>query len=73
MSRDVKKDSKGRESYEVNGVKMTNNWGSVELPATTKCKHDKYQCETCGTSDRNDKIHTTVGGKGLVARLREKK
>ena len=43
----------------------------VELraPEATACKHGRDQCERCGTSDRRDGRHATVGGKGLVARI----
>lgn len=46
---------------------------SEELKPSTKCKHGQIECDRCGTAARSDKLHTTVGGKGLVARLREKK
>ena len=35
----------------------------------TVCKHGVGECETCGTTATRDAIHTTVGGRGVVARL----
>lgn len=46
---------------------------SIELDPpeknNTTCKHGLEECERCGTTDRRDARHTTVGGRGLVARL----
>jgi hypothetical protein len=44
-------------------------WPMTVPPPTTACKHGEYECETCGTSDTRDALHTTRGGKGAVARL----
>ena len=45
-------------------------WGLTEEPTTTRCKHGKGSCEECGTNDETDAIHTTVGGRGVVGRIR---
>ena len=37
----------------------------------TKCKHKSGECDKCGTTLYNDRIHTTKNGKGLVARIRK--
>lgn len=43
-----------------------------EVPAGPRCKHGEvHGCDRCGTTVR-DAGHTTVNGRGLVARLREK-
>lgn len=48
-------------------------WDSNEaVPPATKCKHGAYRCDRCGTSDRTDKLHATLNGRGRVARLRRK-
>ena len=36
----------------------------------TTCKHGPGACDLCGTSPNNDRRHTTIHGKGAVARLR---
>jgi predicted transglutaminase-like cysteine proteinase len=46
--------------------------GSWEVPSNTACKHGHGSCEDCGTSDRVDRLHTTLGGVGLVGRLLRK-
>ena len=50
-------------------------WGCVVVhnKSTTTCKHGVGNCDVCGTNERTDKKHTTVGGTGLVARLRKRK
>lgn len=40
------------------------------VPPSTACKHGRYECDACGTSDRRDAVHTTQGGAGKIARLR---
>jgi hypothetical protein len=40
------------------------------VPQNTACKHGLEDCEICGTTSRRDVRHATVGGKGLIARLR---
>lgn len=45
-------------------------WSDVVVAPVTKCKHGYYDCETCGTSDRVDALHTTKGGKGAVGRIK---
>jgi len=62
-------DPKGREQfYEDFGT-----W-PVEIPANvppkTACKHGRDECETCGTTNRRDVLHKTIGGKGVVGRLK---
>lgn len=37
----------------------------------TSCKHGSDDCGACGTSFRRDALHTTVGGRGAFARLRD--
>ncbi len=44
----------------------------VHRPVVTACKHGDGPCDVCGTSERADRPHTTVGGRGLVARPRER-
>lgn len=49
-------------------------WGVVvHDKSKTACKHGTGPCETCGTFERTDSRHTTVGGKGLVQRLKDRK
>ena len=46
-----------------------------EFPAkepTIRCRHKLGECERCGTRE-GDVMHRTEGGRGAVARLREKK
>ena len=45
-------------------------WG-IANPAPTVCKHGEGSCEECGTTNRRDMPHTTVGGRGVVGRLRK--
>jgi len=45
-----------------------NDWYFIIVPDTC-CKHGHDECERCGTTNRRDAKHTTVGGKGLVARI----
>lgn len=35
----------------------------------TECKHGEGECETCGTTDKRDVIHETIGGRGKIGRL----
>ena len=44
--------------------------GIVEVPPTTTCKHGPGACEKCGTTNERERVHTTRGGQGVVARLR---
>ncbi len=46
-----------------------NDWYMSVIPPTTCCKHGDGSCEACGTTDRRDHKHKTLGGKGLVARI----
>lgn len=48
----------------------THSWSYCILPDTTACKHGTHDCEICGTSSRRDVKHQTVGGKGLIARIK---
>lgn len=48
-------------------------WNYIQLPPKVRCKHGTTDCERCGVYERTDEKHTTVGGKGLIARLRKKK
>jgi hypothetical protein len=41
-------------------------------PPVTCCKHGPGDCDACGTSDRRDARHSTIGGRGMVASLRER-
>lgn len=41
----------------------------AESPPKTKCKHGRGACRKCGTSDNTDTLHTTVKGRGRVARI----
>jgi hypothetical protein len=43
------------------------------IPGNTTCKHGVGECETCGTTATRDAIHTTVGGRGVVARIKRGK
>ena len=43
-------------------------WGAPN-PSPTVCKHGEGSCEECGTTNRRDMPHTTVGGRGAVGRL----
>jgi hypothetical protein len=54
-------------------LKQPIDWEFDEVEeARTKCKHGWFDCGTCGTSQARDALHTTIGGKGEIARLREK-
>jgi len=48
----------------------THSWSYCIEPDTTACKHGTKDCEVCGTSSRRDRLHKTVGGKGLIARIK---
>ena len=52
---------------------LGDGWTYTDAPLNTKCKHGVGDCEICGSYERTDRKHSTVGGKGLVARLRDKK
>jgi hypothetical protein len=43
--------------------------GPPEGALRTECKHGKGECEICGTSDQRDVRHSTLRGKGKVARI----
>lgn len=43
-------------------------WSDPDPPAT-RCKHRPGDCERCGTTDRRDALHETIGGRGVVARI----
>ena len=46
------------------------NWWMVEdKPDAPKCKHGLYECDKCGQK-WTDVKHKTVGGKGVVGRLK---
>lgn len=38
--------------------------------ARPACKHGLGDCSKCGTTSTRDRIHTTKGGKGSVARIK---
>lgn len=46
--------------------------GTPLPPEKVRCKHGKGSCETCGTTNRRDSVHTTEGGLGAVGKLRER-
>jgi hypothetical protein len=46
-----------------------NDWYMSVIPPRARCKHGDGSCETCGTTDRRDYKHKTLGGKGIVARI----
>ncbi len=52
---------------------LGDGWTYTVVPFNTKCKHGVGDCEACGSYERTDRRHTTIGGKELVARLRDKK
>lgn len=52
------------------GGARVDSWAPV--PPKTRCKHGAGDCEGCGTTDRRDVEHTTIGGRGAVARLRRR-
>lgn len=39
----------------------------------TRCKHEREDCEDCGTTARRDFAHTTRGGRGVVGALSKKR
>lgn len=42
----------------------------VEVRHTNpQCKHGRHDCNACGTHDERDYRHTTIGGRGAVARM----
>lgn len=43
-----------------------------ESDVPTVCKHKAGTCDKCGTNTDTDRRHKTVGGRGLVAQLRDK-
>lgn len=51
-------------------VAYVDSWDPV--PTKTSCKHGPGDCEECGTTDRRDVAHTTIDGRGAVARLRRR-
>jgi len=36
---------------------------------TTACKHGRDECGVCGTTNLRDVRHTTIDGRGVVARI----
>jgi len=48
------------------------DWMEFIPPKPTSCKHSKYGCKICGTTERRDENHRTRGGKGRVAQLAER-
>lgn len=42
-------------------------------PSKTACKHGVGECELCGTTDKRDVKHTTVSGRGKIARMKGKR
>lgn len=45
-------------------------WHLEEVKSSTACKHGEQDCEVCGTSSRRDYKHKTVGGNGLIGRIK---
>ena len=45
-------------------------WHYEVVEPTTACKHGTEDCEACGTTSRRDAKHSTVGGKGLIGRIK---
>lgn len=45
-------------------------WHFEVIVPTTCCKHGQDECERCGTTNRRDAKHRTIGGRGLVARIK---
>lgn len=45
-----------------------NVWSYEPPEVVTRCKHGPDPCERCGTTERRDARHTTVKGRGKVAR-----
>lgn len=54
------------------GMHIT-QYDRTSIPDNTLCKHGVGECETCGTTNTRDAIHTTVGGRGVVARIKRGK
>jgi hypothetical protein len=53
--------------WEWGGAHVDVAWhGGFPVPRTT-CKHVDGDCDECGTTGRRDAIHTTRGGRGVVA------
>ena len=52
------------------GFHGTHAWSYCIVLPNTACKHGAKDCEICGTSSRRDVKHRTVGGKGLIARIK---
>lgn len=42
----------------------------AETPQQFRCKHGTNDCERCGHHPRRDAAHTTIDGRGAIARLR---
>ena len=38
----------------------------------TGCKHGVGECALCGMTGERDQLHTTKGGQGVVAQLRQR-
>jgi hypothetical protein len=45
-------------------------WPFAFAEVTAHCKHGPGECDRCGTSEL-DTRHTTIGGRGFVARIRK--
>ena len=48
-------------------------YGYAPLPPLVSpalCKHGRADCLTCGATERRDVVHSTVGGRGVVGRIR---
>jgi hypothetical protein len=52
------------------GVDLGFDWNPALPPSTTRCKHGNDDCDRCGTASRRDAKHTTINGRGKVARLK---
>ena len=45
------------------------DWSFTIVKNCTCCKHGDGPCESCGTTNKRDYKHKTRGGKGVVARI----
>lgn len=73
MAKKATKDAVKVHKPDLDKTQLGDGWNYSPTPFNTKCKHGVGDCEVCGTYERTDKKHTTINGKGLIARLRNRK
>jgi hypothetical protein len=60
----------GKEKACIQADEFWAEFPTPRLDVPILCKHGNADCDSCGTSERRDVRHRTVGGRGVVGRLR---